>query len=53
MITLTKPAVEQAGLRWRAGMGWSVGHGPNVAPYSRSTKCKLSSLGGVLANGLA
>ena len=53
MITLTKADVEQIGLGGRAGMGWSVGSGPNVAPYSQSAKLRLSSYRRWAGNELA
>ena len=34
MPTLTEADVEQAALDWLAGLGWSVAHGPEIAPYS-------------------
>ncbi len=52
MITLTKADVEQTGLGG-AGIGWSVGYGPNVAPYSRSAKLRLSSYRKWAGNELA
>ena len=42
MITPTKADVEQAGLSRRAG-NLSIGCGPEIAPYSRSAKLRLSS----------
>ena len=32
MTTLTEADVEQAALDWLAGLGWSVTHGPDIAP---------------------
>ena len=32
MATLTEADVEQAALDWLAGIGWSVAHGPEIAP---------------------
>ena len=30
--TITEPDVEQATLAWLEGLGWSVAHGPDIAP---------------------
>ena len=32
MTTLTEADVEQAALSWLAGLGWSIAHGPDIAP---------------------
>ena len=32
MTTLTESTVEEAALGWLAGLGWSVAHGPDIAP---------------------
>ena len=32
MSTLTEADVEQAALEWLAVAGWSVAHGPDIAP---------------------
>ena len=32
MTTLTDSTVEEAALGWLAGLGWSVAHGPDIAP---------------------
>ena len=32
MTTITESTVEQAALGWLAEIGWSVGHGPDIAP---------------------
>ena len=34
MTTITEADVEQAALDWLAGLGWSVAHGPDIAPDS-------------------
>ena len=32
MSTLAEPEVEEAALQWMEGLGWSVKHGPDIAP---------------------
>ena len=32
MTTLTESTVEDAALDWLAGLGWSIAHGPDIAP---------------------
>ncbi len=32
VTTLTESTVEEATLHWLAGLGWSVAHGPDIAP---------------------
>ena len=32
MTTFSESEVEQLALDWLAGLGWSVAHGPDIAP---------------------
>ena len=38
MTTLTEADVGQAALDWLAAQGWSVAHGPDIAPGTPATE---------------
>ena len=38
MTTLTEADVESAALDWLSGLGWSVAHGPDIAPDAPSAE---------------
>ena len=33
-VSFTESEVEDAALEWREGFGWTVAHGPDIAPHA-------------------
>ncbi len=38
MTTVTEPEVEGTALEWLEGVGWSVAHGPDIAPHTEGAQ---------------
>lgn len=44
MTTVTEAVVEQSALEWLVTLGWSVAHGPYIAPTTPNTEHRDSLL---------